>query len=299
LLHAANFDMRRVRERAKVFCFFFSKKKTFLFFYLLHPTAPPKRLVCPRHKKTPRDITQSLGDSRMLNQTFRALLLTAGLAAATPASAGTASFLVVHGIPGRDVAATLDPALPVDVLINGSLCLLKNLTFGEIAGPYDVPTGTYTVAVSLANPISPCSNSPVISASVALTDGEFGAIVAQLSSAGAPTAGVYPVDVSAVGTDTQRFVAVHAADAPAVSLGVVSNGKATEKFEIKLQPGATGTHTTTVRESFLEQVLAGNKLLAPTGTGSVGNQSVLFSAIVGNASTGSVTILSKQLRAVH
>jgi hypothetical protein len=240
----------------------------------------------------------------MLVDKRRALMFAAALAAATPAAAatsGTASFLVVHGIPGRDVAETLDPSLPVDVQVNGSLCLLKGFTFGDIAGPYDVPTGTYTVSVSLANPISPCSGTPVITGSVTLTAGEFGAIVAQLSSSGAPTAGVYPIDVSAVAAGHERFIGVHAADAPAIALKYKSTLPTTggEEFEIKLAPGANGEHTTATREAFRLGVSTGKVFLGPTIVSDVNDRSVTFSAIVGNAATGSVTILSKQLRNVH
>jgi len=81
----------------------------------------------------------------IFHASVRTLALAAAfLAAALPAAAETdtaspATFVVVHGIPGRDVAATLDPVLPVDVLIAGKYCLLQGFTFGSIAGPYEVP----------------------------------------------------------------------------------------------------------------------------------------------------------------
>jgi len=238
----------------------------------------------------------------MIAQFLRATLLagvTLATAPAAHAASGTASFLVVHGIPGRDVAPTLDPALPVDVQVNGALCLLKNLTFGDIAGPFDVPAGTYSVAISLANPIAPCSNSPVISANVTLTAGEFGAIVAQLSSAGAPTAGVYPVDVTSVGAGKQRFITVHAADAPAVSVRVVSLGKSPENAKFILQPGTVNDSSVPTRDRFAATVQApGGATFGPYVV-SGGDQSLFFLAAVGNASTGSVTVLSKLLRSVE
>jgi hypothetical protein len=230
----------------------------------------------------------------------RAATLAACLAA-TPAVAasGTASFLVVHGIPGRNVGSTIDPALPVDVLINGSLCLLKNLTFGEIAGPFDVPAATYTVAISLANPISPCSNAAVISASVTLTSGEFGAVVAQLSSSGTPTAGVYPVDVSSVGSGKVRFVTVHAADAPAVTVNVESLGAKPEKVSFKIKPGDTKNKSVPFRPAFALSISAGGTTVAgPIDISNAGDQSLIFAAAVGDAATGSVTILTKLLRSV-
>jgi hypothetical protein len=224
-----------------------------------------------------------------------AAFLAAG--AIAPASAGTASFLVVHGIPGRDVAAGLDPLLPVDVLVNGQICLLKNLTFGQIAGPYDVPSGTYSVAVSLANPISPCSNSAVISASVTLTDGEYGAVVAQLSSKGTPTAGVYPIDVSPVAAGMQRFVIAHAADAPAVVARAVSLGKDPEKASAAIKPGAEAETAVPERNEFAATISAPGATFGPYKVGG-GDQAVFFLVAVGNATSGSVTVLSKVIPSV-
>ncbi len=237
----------------------------------------------------------------MFGAHHRGIALAAWLvAAATPAAAsGTASFLVVHGIPGRDVGAGIDPALPVDVLVGGSICLLKNFTFGDIAGPFDVPAGKYAVAISLANPISPCSNTPVVSASVTLNSGDFDAVVAQLSSAGAPTAGVYPIDVSPVGSGMQRFVAVHAADAPEVTVRVESLGAKPEKLSFKIKPGATKTAMVPARPAFSLEIRAGGALVAgPIDTTNAGDQSLIFAAAVGNATSGSVTILTKLLRSV-
>jgi hypothetical protein len=221
--------------------------------------------------------------------------------AITPAAAasGSASFLVVHGIPGRDVGKTIDPALPVDVLINGSLCLLKGLTFGDIAGPFDVPAATYTVAISLANPISPCSNAAVISASVTLNSGDFGAVVAELSTKGEPTAGVYPIDVSSVGSGKVRFVTAHAADAPAVTVTAESLGAKSEKVSFKIKPGDTKVSEVPFRPAFALTISAGGKTVAgPIDAGNAGDQSLIFAAAVGNAATGSVTILTKLLRSV-
>ena len=158
---------------------------------------------------------------------------------------------MVRGIPGRDVAPTLDPLLPVDVLINGKYFLLQGLTFGTIAGPFNVPAGTHAVAISLANPIAPCSASPVISASVTLTAGKYGAVVAAVSTAGAPTAEVYGIDETTVPAGQQRFVVAHAANAPRVSVTAVgSGGGAAETAGFGLNPGAENAVTVPARTNF-------------------------------------------------
>jgi len=236
---------------------------------------------------------------------MKALILAAALLAAAQipaarAQMAPASFLVVHGIPGRDVAPTLDPLLPVDVLINGKYCLLQGLTFGTIAGPYDVPPGTYAVAISLANPIAPCSASPVISANVTLTSGEFGAVVAALSTKGAPAAEVYALNVTTVPVGQQRFMAAHAANAPPVRVTVTSTGGGpTETAGFGLVPGSEKSATVPARTSF--------NLVARTGAGAVigpvtvspGNQGLVAAFAVGSATSGSARILTKVIPAVE
>lgn len=96
-----------------------------------------------------------------------------------------ATVYVVHGIDGRDLGA--DQALPVDVSVNGA-CALTGFTFKTIAGPLALPAGDYAIAISLANPAAPCSNAPVIQATVPFADGERASVVAHLTEAGAPTA---------------------------------------------------------------------------------------------------------------
>jgi hypothetical protein len=227
-----------------------------------------------------------------------AVLFAGGLLSAAPSALAqsSASFVVVHGIPGRDVGASLDPALPVDVLVGGKYCLLQGLTFGSIAGPFDVPAGNYSVAISLANPIAPCSNSPVITANVALTAGEFGSIVAALSTSGAPSAEVYPVDVTPVGAGNQRFITAHAADAPEVTIDAVST-KDKEMLKFRLKPGKENESIVPTRSAFeVTATPVGSKtVIGPVLVQAGGDQSVVLLYAVGNATSGSVTILSKSL----
>jgi hypothetical protein len=108
-----------------------------------------------------------------------AMISTAG------ADAHAANVRVAHGIPGQDLGA--DPALPVDVLVNDSICLLEGFTFGEFAGPVELAPGTYNIKISLASTPA-CSNPPVIEADVPFDAGEDATVIAHLSEAGDPTA---------------------------------------------------------------------------------------------------------------
>jgi hypothetical protein len=217
--------------------------------------------------------------------------MTGSLAAAQTAPA---SFVVVHGIPGRAVGAGVDPLLPVDVLVAGKYCLLSGLTYGTIAGPFDVPPGTYPVAISLANPLAPCSNAPVISSSVTVTSGEFGAIVAAVSTSGAPTAEIYPVDVSTVPAGMQRFVTVHAADAPQVTVHAVSKF---ENASFQLAPGMENTSLLKTHDTFELRAEAGRTVLGPIKVNALG-QAVVLTVAVGVAADGSATLISKVIPSV-
>jgi hypothetical protein len=155
----------------------------------------------------------------------RASLLTALVALmglASPAAAQTASVRVVHGIPGADVSPGLDPALPVDILVNDSISLLQGFTFGSIAGPYTLPAGTYDVKVFVADTLAPCSGSAVIAAPVPVEAGENVSIVAHLNEATGLTAGKFVNDVSPTAQGMSRIIAHHLAAAPAVDVTIRS-----------------------------------------------------------------------------
>jgi hypothetical protein len=290
----------RAHLAINVFWFFVPKKNVFLTFVNAHPNPRPKPDSTCRGHNGSSGMVMTLEIQKMLKTTFRAAALAAALAApaAHAQSTTNASFLVVHGIPGRDVAETLDPLLPVDVQVAGKYCLASGLTFGTIAGPFDVPPGTYSVAVSLANPLAPCTNTAVISGNVTLTAGEYGAVVAALSTKGAPTAEVYPIDVSPVGAGKQRFVTAHAADAPAVVVHVVSNGTPAEKASFALNPGAENTTSVPTRSAFAVAASIGKTVIGPIKE-QAGDQAVLFTVAVGSATTGSATLLSKVIPSVH
>jgi len=49
-------------------------------------------------------------------------------------AANNAYLYVVHGIPGRDISDSLNPGLPVDILVDGE-CAVRGLTFGNTNGP--------------------------------------------------------------------------------------------------------------------------------------------------------------------
>lgn len=133
-------------------------------------------------------------------------------------STKSASVYVIHGIAGQDLGA--DPKLPVDVLVNDSICLLKGFKFSEIKGPVKLAAGTYNFKISLANSAKPCTNAAVIEANVPFAAGENATVVAHLTEAGAPTASKFVNDVSRIKPLMTRLTVRHTAAAPTVDIGV-------------------------------------------------------------------------------
>jgi hypothetical protein len=176
------------------------------------------------HSGLNRDYEMSYRKRRIVMKRFANALgiFILALTFSFPAAAEDASTYVIHGIPGEDLG--LDPALPVDILVDDAICLLEGFTFGEIAGPVQLAPGTYNFKISLASEDNPCSNAPVIDADVPFGDGEDATVVAHLSEGGAPTASKFSDDLSPIRGGQARLAAHHAAAAPMVDIAVRRGG---------------------------------------------------------------------------
>ncbi|ASD21123.1 hypothetical protein B7495_02610 [Cryobacterium sp. LW097] len=134
-----------------------------------------------------------------------ALVALAGIA---PANAATdvAQLSVLHGVPG----------LTVDVYVNDALTL-DNFEPGDIAGPLELPAGTYTVAITASDAAD--ASSPAIGpVDISLEAGKNYTAAAHLDAAGAPTATLFTNDISTVGAGEGRLTVRHVAAAPAVDV---------------------------------------------------------------------------------
>lgn len=150
---------------------------------------------------------------------FAVMVMVLMAATFSPVSAKSkdATVYVVHGIPGTDLG--LDPALPVDISVNGA-CALQGFVFGQIAGPLSLAAGTYNIQISLANTEAPCSNAAVIAADVPFAAGENASVVAYLTPELAPTAGKFVNDLKASRFGFTRVIAHHTAAAPEVDIKI-------------------------------------------------------------------------------
>ena len=177
-------------------------------------------------------------------------LVAASVAFALPAAADshTASVSVLHGVPGA----------VVDVCANGEE-LIADFEPGTLAGPLDLPEGTYTLKVVAGEGDTNCDADALIGpADVAVAAGNNYTVVAHLDADGELTATPFQNDLEAVEAGQGTLVARHVAEAPEVdvlvngdSVGTFSNpdqiGPAAlpaGDYAVEIQAGGTAVSTT-------------------------------------------------------
>ena len=131
---------------------------------------------------------------------------------ATAATGSSAKLSVLHGVPD----------LTVDVWVNGERTL-DDFTPGTLAGPLDLPAGTYSVAITAADAAD--ASSPAIGpVDLTLESGGNYTAVAHLDEGGEPTATLFTNDTEPTAAGQGRLTVRHVAAAPAVD--VLAGGQA-------------------------------------------------------------------------
>ncbi|MFI2104388.1 DUF4397 domain-containing protein [Isoptericola sp. NPDC019693] len=146
--------------------------------------------------------------------TLAALALSAAGAAGTAVAATDdgAVLSVMHGVPDTPVDVWVDDELTVD-----------DFQPGDMAGPLDLPAGTYSVAITA--PDAEDTSDPVIGPiDLDLEAGGNYTTVAHLDADGGPTATLFTNDTSATAAGEGRLTVRHVAAAPAVD--VLAGGEA-------------------------------------------------------------------------
>lgn len=136
------------------------------------------------------------------------------LGAVAPANAAedAAMLSVLHGVPD----------LTVDVYVDDELTL-DDFAPGDLAGPLELPAGTYSVAITASDAAD--ASSPAIGpVDLPLDAGGNYTAVAHLDAAGEPTATLFTNDVSDIAAGQGRLTVRHTAAAPAVD--VLAGGEA-------------------------------------------------------------------------
>jgi hypothetical protein len=147
-----------------------------------------------------------------------AMVAASALFALPAAAADTASVSVLHGVPDA----------VVDVCANGEE-LIADFEPGTLAGPLDLPPGTYTIAVVDGEGDTDCAKDPIIGpADVAVEGGMSYTVVAHLDADGNPTATPFVNDTEAAAAGSGKLTARHVAQAPEVE--VLVNGDSVGSF---------------------------------------------------------------------
>lgn len=136
--------------------------------------------------------------------------LTAVTLAAAPAFAETtepdAALSVLHGVPD----------LVVDVYVDGERTL-DDFEPGDLAGPLELPAGTYSVAITAAD--AEDDSEPAIGpVDLRLEGGMNYTAVAHLDADGEPTATLFTNDITQTAAGEGRLTVRHTAAAPAVDI---------------------------------------------------------------------------------
>jgi hypothetical protein len=176
-------------------------------------------------------------------------LMAAGTALALPATAADdAQLSVLHGVPD----------LTVDVYVNGELTL-DDFEPGDLAGPLDLPAGTYTVAITAADAAD--DSEPAIGpVDLPLEAGMNYTAAAFLDAEGTPTAALFTNDTSAAGAGEGKVTVRHTA-ANAEGVEIVANGETslgTFNNGDELGPVALPAGTISA------EILAGGEAVPPT-----------------------------------
>ena len=139
-------------------------------------------------------------------------LVALGAVAPATAAEGNAMLSVLHGVPD----------LTVDVYVNDELTL-DDFAPGDLAGPLELPAGTYSVAITASDAAD--ASSPAIGpVDLPLDAGGNYTAVAHLDAEGSPTATLFTNDVSDIAAGQGRLTVRHTAAAPAVD--VLAGGEA-------------------------------------------------------------------------
>ena len=213
-----------------------------------------------------------------------ALVALAGIA---PANAATdvAQLSVLHAVPG----------LTVDVYVNGDLTL-DNFEPGDIAGPLELPAGTYTVAITAADAAD--ASAPAIGpVDLPLEAGQNYTAAAHLDAAGAPTATLFTNDTSTVGAGEGRLTVRHVAAAPAVDIlaggsPVITNLSNPDESLLTLPAGtvsasvaATGTTDPVIGPADVNVAEGTNTIVYAWGSLTDGNLALAVQTVGGMNST--------------
>jgi hypothetical protein len=223
---------------------------------------------------------------------FALALLCAALSTATFAS----SLYVVQGIAGRNYKTESDPAFPVDILLNDEVCYVHGLAFGSVEGPLTFNAGTYSVKISIADSLAPCSNTPLIDTTVTIPAEKDILAVATLDSSGNPKLETFTNDFTPVAANWGRVVFTNSANSPAVQ--VILENTATQKLYTYAVKAGGLLDVSLPAGKYTVEINEGTTTIVSSTNLDLYSQSVTMLFTVGQASNNTVVLETKTVRDV-
>jgi hypothetical protein len=216
-----------------------------------------------------------------------------GLVLAAYGFASDNAYLYVgNGIPGHDIANSVSPGYPVDILISG-VCVRKGLAFGTISDPFAFSPGTYDVQVSEANTLTPCSNATIAGLDVALGGGRSVSVVAAIDG-GAPSLLRFSDDLSSVTAGNARFVFGQAAETGTLEATLTQLNVSDPKTYSVTASAGTQQSIKVLAGTYLVQVFtSGGKTVLTSETIVLPDQAAIFTYATGQSANNSISLINK------
>lgn len=198
---------------------------------------------------------------------------------------------IAHAVSGRNISSATNPAFPIDVLVDGQVCIAKDEAFGEIRGPFTSAAGTYSFAVSMANTAAPCSNPAIYSVTADLSAGQTYYGILTLDGNNQVAAQLYQADFSSIPMGQSRVVVANSTNQ---NLTASLSGNGSDSVDI----GANSLQEANIPSG----MYTGNVYLQGTSTAEAGPESInlmsrdlYFYVLGGSANNSSVQILGPKV----
>jgi uncharacterized protein DUF4397 len=201
---------------------------------------------------------------------------------------------LVHAAPGRNISATTNPALPVDVLVNGQVCAIKGAVFGDVAGPIVGPAGSYDIKVLQANTANPCSGATVVEVTQNLAAGvvTVGALV--VNSSQQVAAQFFQPDLSPIPAGQSRVVVANVTDAAITAALTMGSNPMNSLSNIAPNTAQTGVTPSGTYAGAIFLAGTQTQVYGPMSANLV-SRNLYFYIVTGLTANNSVQVIGKEI----
>jgi hypothetical protein len=213
---------------------------------------------------------------------FFVAMFLVGMTNVTSAAEGTASVMIIHGLPG----------FTADVYVNGKL-LLDGFKPTSTAGPLSLAPGSYKVAIREVG--SPADSKPALSGTLSLSAGSNISIVAHLTRSGKPSLSVFHNAFEQVSPGRSLLYVRNVAAVPALSVLLDDR-----RVKSGLGEGDEwGGRTTPGRHTIAFGSPAANHVLIPSTDIRLDEGVAEIVYVVGSAKADNLDLMLQSVRGLH